>query len=105
MTGRASCRRCRGWPRLASKGTCWATAASRAMGWMAPYWHGCATVGLSEITLEEPCAMQIATIGLDLAKHVFQVHGVDAAGKAVLRRRLRRVQVVDFFAALSPCLV
>ena len=49
--------------------------------------------------------MQVATIGLDLAKHVFQVHGVDAAGKVVLRRRLRRVQVVEFFAALPPCLV
>ena len=48
---------------------------------------------------------KITTIGLDLAKHVFQVHGVDAAGKVVLKRRLRRVQVVDFFAALSPCLV
>ena len=49
--------------------------------------------------------MQVAAIGLDLAKHVFQVHGVDAAGKVVLRRRLRRVQVVEFFAALPPCLV
>ena len=72
---------------------------------MAPYWHRRATVGLSEITPEEPSAMQVATIGLDLAKHVFQVHGVDAAGKVVLRRRLRRVQVVEFFAALPPCLV
>src|SRR5919202_1651632 len=75
------------------------------MGWMAPYWHGCATVGLSEITPEEPSAMQVAAIGLDLAKHVFQVHGVDTAGKVVLRRRLRRVQVAEFFAALPPCLV
>ena len=72
---------------------------------MAPYWHGCATVGLSEITPEEPSAMQVAAIGLDLAKHVFQVHGVDAAGKVALRRRLRRVQVAEFFAALPPCLV
>ena len=40
------------------------------MGWMAPYWHRRATVGLSEITPEEPSAMQVATIGLDLAKIV-----------------------------------
>jgi transposase len=49
--------------------------------------------------------MEVATIGLDLAKHVFQVHGVDASGNVVLRRRLRRREVTSFFAALRPCLV
>ena len=49
--------------------------------------------------------MQISTIGLDLAKNVFQVHGVDAAGKTVITRQLRRGQVLTFFAKLSPCLV
>ena len=49
--------------------------------------------------------MQLTTIGLDLAKHVFQVHGVDAAGSIVLRRRLRRGQMIPFFAGLAPCLV
>ncbi len=49
--------------------------------------------------------MQIATIGLDLAKHVFQVHAVDAAGRVVVRRALRRAQVLPFFAKLPPCLV
>ncbi len=48
---------------------------------------------------------QITTIGLDLAKNVFQVHGVDAAGKVSVRRRLGRADVVRFFAALPPCLV
>jgi transposase len=43
--------------------------------------------------------MQAITIGLDLAKHWFQVHGVDAAGKIVVKRRLRRLEVVDFFRA------
>jgi transposase len=38
--------------------------------------------------------MQVATIGLDLAKHVFQVHGVDATGNIVLKRRLRRSQMI-----------
>jgi transposase len=49
--------------------------------------------------------MQVTTIGLDLAKRVFQVHGVDAAGKVVLRRKLQRSEMAGFFADLSPCLV
>jgi transposase len=49
--------------------------------------------------------MQITTIGLDLAKNVFQVHGIDAAEKVVVRKQLRRGQVMKFFAALPPCLV
>jgi transposase len=49
--------------------------------------------------------MQIATIGLDLAKHWFQVHGVDVAGKVVVKRRLRRAGVIGFFKTLAPCLV
>ena len=49
--------------------------------------------------------MQIATIGLDIAKNVFQVHGVDVAEKVVVRKRLRRSQMLAFFKALPPCLV
>ena len=49
--------------------------------------------------------MEIATIGLDLAKQVFQVHGVDEAGQAVVKRRLRRAQVITYFASLPPCLI
>jgi transposase len=49
--------------------------------------------------------MQITTIGLDIAKNVFQVHGIDAAEKVVVRKQLRRGQVLKFFAALPPCLV
>ncbi len=49
--------------------------------------------------------MQITTVGLDLAKHWFQVHGVDAAGRPVVKRRLRRSEVVEFFKGLEPCLV
>jgi len=49
--------------------------------------------------------MQITTIGLDIAKNVFQVHGIDAAEKVVVRKQLRRSQVIAFFAALPPCLV
>ena len=49
--------------------------------------------------------MQVTTIGLDIAKNVFQVHGVDAEGQPVLRKKLRRGQMLKFFAALEPCLV
>jgi hypothetical protein len=49
--------------------------------------------------------MQIARIGLDLAKYVFEIHGVDAHGKTVVRKTLRRHAVSAFFANLPPCLV
>jgi transposase len=48
---------------------------------------------------------QVTTIGLDLAKRVFQVHGVDESGTVVLRRQLKRRQVVPFFAKLPACVV
>jgi transposase len=47
----------------------------------------------------------IATIGIDIAKSVFQVHGVDVAGQVVVRRQLKRRQVLAFFAKLPPCLI
>src|SRR5438876_2580902 len=49
--------------------------------------------------------MQVTTIGLDIAKNVFQVHGIDAREKVVVRRQLRRSQVIAFFKALPPCLI
>ncbi len=49
--------------------------------------------------------MNITTVGIDLAKNVFQVHGIDARGKVVLRRQLRREQVVVFFVNLPPCVI
>jgi transposase len=49
--------------------------------------------------------MEITTIGIDLAKNVFQVHGVDAQGKAVLKKQLKRDQMAVFFANLAPCLI
>ena len=48
---------------------------------------------------------EITTVGLDLAKNVFQVHGADTRGRAMLRKKLRRAQVLDFFATLPPCVV
>jgi len=49
--------------------------------------------------------MQITTIGLDLAKHIFQVHAVDETGKVAIRKRLRRSEVLPLFAGLRPCLI
>src|SRR5258707_202967 len=48
---------------------------------------------------------EITTVGLDLAKNVFQVHAIDGEGKVVIRRRLRRVEVMPFFDQLPRCLV
>ena len=49
--------------------------------------------------------MKITTIGIDLAKNVFQVHGVDGQGKTVLKKQLKRDQMATFFANLVPCLI
>src|SRR3990172_9486053 len=49
--------------------------------------------------------MKVSTIGLDLAKHVFQVHGVDASGAVVVRRRVRRSEMLRFFGRLERCLI
>jgi len=55
--------------------------------------------------LEEPSSYGDTTVGLDIAKRVFQLHGVDAAGKAVLRRKLQRSEALAFLKALPACLV
>src|ERR1700746_2327502 len=76
------------------------------MGWMAPLRHLSAKLLSDRISSEwEPSMGEVTTIGLDLAKHVFQVHGVDAEGATVLRKQLRRGQVLAFFSRLPSCLV
>src|SRR6478736_1059303 len=47
----------------------------------------------------------VTTIGLDIAKSIFQIHGVDAAGNVIVRRKLKRRYVLPFFQRLSPCLI
>ena len=49
--------------------------------------------------------MKITTVGIDLAKNVFQVHGIDARGKTMVRKQLRRAQVAIFFGSLPPCVI
>src|SRR4029077_2826852 len=75
------------------------------MGWMAPSPHQCAKVGLPTTNEREPSMNKVSTVGLDIAKKVFQVHGVDAAGVVKVRRSLRRSQGVTWFAKLAPCLI
>src|ERR1700733_361425 len=64
-----------------------------------------ARVTIGRQLLRGRTVMQIARIGLDLAKYVFEIHGVDAHGKTVLRKTLRRHAVSTYFANLPPCLV
>ncbi len=49
--------------------------------------------------------LEVSIIGLDIAKHVFQAHGVDSTGHAVLRRKISRTKLLPFFAAQPPCRV
>src|SRR5271155_5481205 len=62
--------------------------------------EGATSVGKSIIDLSS-----VATVGLDLAKHVFQVHGVDASGRVVVAKAIRRTKLLEFFASLPGCLV
>src|SRR6202040_1606276 len=55
--------------------------------------------------IKQPPAMEITTIGLDLAKNVFQVHGINGVGEVVMRKTLRRAQMIQYFTRLGPCLV
>jgi transposase len=60
---------------------------------------------LCGIKVPEPSMGEVSTIGLDIAKSVFQVHGVDESGAVVMRKRVSRSQVLEFFGGLSPCLI
>src|SRR5207237_1900959 len=76
------------------------------MGWMAPLRHLSAKLLCDRISSEwEPSMGEITTVGLDLAKQVFQVHGVDAEGATVVRKQLRRAQLLAVFSKLPRCLV
>jgi transposase len=66
----------------------------------------CPNLGAARRYTERNSSMkEISTIGLDLAKNVFQIHGLDAEGHVLVRRQLRRGEVIGFFAGLKPCLV
>jgi transposase len=75
------------------------------MEWTAPYGIECARMRLLISQTREPSVKQIIRIGMDTSKHIFQLHGVDAAEQPVLRRKLRRSQVLAFFAKLPPTVI
>jgi transposase len=75
------------------------------MGWTPPRRPWCARGVVLVTTEQEASVSEVSTIGLDLAKRVFQAHGADASGKVVFRKRLRREQVLAFFAGRPACVV
>src|SRR6202789_1869074 len=70
-----------------------------------PQRHHCARMRLMRSQTREPSVNQIIRIGMDTSKHIFQLHGVDAAEEPGLRKRLRRKEVVTFFAGLAPTVI
>jgi hypothetical protein len=78
-------------------------------GLVAPAFNGinCAKVEVSSnhLNQQERPGMNTTQVGIDLAKLLFQVHGVDARGKVALRKQLKRHQIVAFFAQIPPCLI
>jgi transposase len=62
-------------------------------------------VSIKDHEQKEPSVMNVSTIGLDLAKNVFQVHAIDDTGEVVVRRSLRRRQMIPYFSKLAPCLI
>jgi transposase len=67
----------------------------------------CAKVEVFINPLEQTgaCAMKVTSLGIDLAKNVFQLHGVDEFGKPVLKKQLKREQMTEFLVKLAPCLI
>src|SRR5438067_6397683 len=82
-----------------------ATSAFVVDGVDGPLRHRCARMRLLKSQTREPSVNQIIRIGMDTSKHIFQLHGVDAAEQAVLRKRLRRKEVLAFFAKLPPTVI
>ena len=80
-------------------------SSSSSDGVDAPRRHRRAKVVVFEDHLREASVEEVSTIGLDLAKHVFQAHGARVSGAVVFRKKLRREQVLTFFAGQPRCLV
>src|SRR5215213_10234946 len=75
------------------------------MGWAPPFGGAVVPRLAREAHQKEAAVSNARTIGLDLAKHVFQAHGADEAGEVAFRKRLRRDKVLEFFASQPRCLV
>src|SRR5664279_2341494 len=75
------------------------------MVWTAPYGISCARMRLLQISDKGPSVEQIIRIGMDTSKQFFQLHGLDASERPVLRRKLRRNEVLAFFAKQPPTVI
>jgi transposase len=60
---------------------------------------------INHLNREGSSIMKLTTVGIDLAKNVFQVHGIDEHGKVLVKKQLRRDQVATFFVTLPECLI
>src|SRR3984957_18294848 len=81
------------------------TRGHGVMVWTAPYGIECARMRLLRFQTKEPSVSQIIRIGMDTSKHIFQLHGVDSAERPVLRRKLRRGEMLAFFAKFPPTII
>ena len=82
------------------------SAESRWGGWLPLPASRCqSVVVINNHEQEEPSAMKVSTVGIDLAKNVFQVHAIDDDGEVIVRRALRRRRVIPFCSKLEPCLI
>ena len=100
------------WPLASMKSASRAAKQRHALEGALMVWNGafsaasCAKGGASRLSIGKDRSMkEISTIGLDLAKTLFQVHGVTSEGYVVVRRQLRRSELLSFFGKLAPCLV
>ena len=74
------------------------------MGWTPPDGIVCQSEGVEQHS-EEASMGQVSTVGLDLAKNIFQAHGADVSGEVVFRKKLGRGRLLAFFAGLPACVV
>ena len=75
------------------------------LGWTAPDGISCARMRLLNTQTRRSSVEQISRIGMDTSKHIFQLHGVNAAEEPVLRKRLRRKDMIAFFEKLEPTVI
>src|SRR6202051_3646640 len=94
-------RRVCGWSRR-----CWRGTVQRLLVWTAPDGIDCARLrSVADVRQRRPSVEQISRIGMDTSKHVFQLHGVNSAEVVVLRKKLRRKEMVAFFEKLTPTVI
>ncbi len=80
--------------------------ASAAVGVDGPQRHRlCQNEVVADLRQRRPSVEQISRVGMDTSKHFFQLHGVNAAEEVVLRKKLRRKEMVEFFQALAPTVI